>query len=214
MTVADLNQVELNCPGTLRDSDQNDRPEDEGSFDLLQVTRGIRKGNEDAFQSFYERYCDRLFRFLLLLTGGNEELGRDLLQTTLTKVVHAIKPFSEEQPFWHWLAAIARNTFLDAMRKANCRPKILPLSATMLEDFGPGVNPDDESPLFEALDTTLNLLDQDERELVDAFYFQEASQQSIAQDRNTTTKAIESKLARIRQKLRQGIMQRLQHEDH
>ncbi len=212
--MAGINHVELNCLGIQRGSDQNDPPEDEGSFDLLQVTRAIRKGDESAFQAFYERYCDRLFRFLLLLTGGNEELARDLLQTTLTKVVHAIKPFSEEQPFWHWLAAIARNTFLDAMRKANRRPKIIPFSATMLEDFGPGVNPDDESPLLEALETTLNLLDPDERQLVEAFYFQHTSQQSIAQDRHTTTKAFESKLARIRQKLRQGIMQRLHHEDH
>lgn len=211
--MAGLIHLDLNCPGIQRECDEKNPPQDAKAFDLLQVTKGIRKGNESAFQAFYERYCDRLFRFLLLLTGGNEELARDLLQTTLTKVVHSVKPFSEEQPFWHWLAAIARNTFLDAMRKANRRPKIVPFSATMLEQFGLDVDPDDDSPLLEALEQTLNLLDEDERQLVEAIYFRKASQQSIASERNTTIKAIESKLARTRQKLRQGIVKRLHHED-
>jgi RNA polymerase sigma-70 factor (ECF subfamily) len=185
---------------------------DQPRLDHLRITSAIRAGNEAAFQSFYENYCDRLYRYLLVLTRGNEDLSRELLQTTMAKVVRSIKPFADERSFWSWLSTIARNAFLDACRKAGRGPSLVPFPTGEPEAIAPTAPAQEELALEQALDESLHALDAEERELIEAFYFGQASQQSIAERRNTTAKAVESKLARIRQRLRENILKRLRHE--
>jgi RNA polymerase sigma factor (sigma-70 family) len=215
--LADLN-VDLNVPGLLS-RDQKDTEgggqsrADPPALDLLQITAAIRTGNEAAFQIFYEHYCDRLYRYLLVLTSGNEDVSRELMQITMTKVVRAMKPIADERSFWSWLSTIARNAFLDACRKSRRQPSLVPLSASELDVINPPAPADEDSPLLQALDDCLAALEPGDRELIRAFYFGHASQQAIAQREHTTPKAVESKLARIRQKLRENVLRRLRHED-
>ena len=91
------------------------------------MTTRMANGDEAAFKEFYECYCDRLFRYLLVLTRGNEELARDLLQITMAKVVRSQREFRIEAHLWNWLAAIARNSFVDALRRTRRAPQLLPL---------------------------------------------------------------------------------------
>src|SRR5688572_20287637 len=87
------------------------------------LTAQMKAGDEDAFRSFYDLYCDRLFRYLIVLCRGDEDLARDLLQTTMLKVVRSIRPFTNETEFWNWLAVIARNSFFDHVRKSRRAPQ-------------------------------------------------------------------------------------------
>ena len=183
----------------------------EGSFSEL--TEAVAAGDEQAFGAFYDRYYDRLFRYLVVLTRGDETRTRDLLQVTLIKVVRAIKPFEEECRLWQWLKTIARNTFLDSIRQASRIPNLIPLFEMDAELSSAPDDGDGEWPLIEALDACLVDLPPFERDLVEACYFRNVSQQEAAIQRNTTAKAIESKLARLRQKLRVAILRRLRHEN-
>ncbi|HZI32205.1 MAG TPA: sigma factor-like helix-turn-helix DNA-binding protein, partial [Candidatus Binatia bacterium] len=72
---------------------------------------------------------------------------------------------------------------------------------------------DDDAPLFDALENCLAAMGVEERELIEAFYFKEGSHESVARERRTTPKAVESKLARVRQKLRAAILKRMHHEN-
>jgi RNA polymerase sigma-70 factor (ECF subfamily) len=177
------------------------------------MTMRMANGDETAFKEFYECYCDRLFRYLLLLTRGNEDLARDLLQITMTKVVRGQREFRDEAQLWNWLAAIARNNFIDSLRRIQRAPQLVPL----LPDDAPGTPlvPADESdtPLFDALDRCLIELEADEQALIEAVYFKRGSHNSVAEQQNTTPKAVESKLARLRQKLRTAILKRLRYEN-
>ncbi len=180
---------------------------------LLSLTSAICAGDEAAFQTFYERYYDRLFRYLIVLTRGDENLTRDLLQITLAKIVRAFKPFADESRLWNWLAAVARNTFIDARRKAGRQLDLIqpfPDSQSIPE---PVSLPPEPSPLLTLLDDCLGQLDADDHALIEASYFQQHTHQTMAAHHNTTPKAIESRLARIRQKLRQSRLNRLHHED-
>jgi RNA polymerase sigma factor (sigma-70 family) len=215
--LADLN-VDLNVPCLLPHNQKDTQgggqsPADPPALDLLRITAAIRTGNEAAFQIFYEHYCDRLYRYLLVLTSGNEDLSRELMQITMTKVVRAMKPISDERSFWSWLSTIARNAFLDACRKSRRQPGMVPLSASEMDVINLPAPADEDSPLLQALDDCLGALEPGDRNLIDAFYFGDASQQAIAQRERTTPKAVESKLARIRQRLRENILKRLRHED-
>jgi RNA polymerase sigma factor (sigma-70 family) len=69
------------------------------------------------------------------------------------------------------------------------------------------IGPDrgNQDDLFRILDAALNLLAQDERALIEARYFSSKSLEEMARAENTTIRAIEGRLARARDRLRQTI---------
>lgn len=186
-------------------------PLHEGSIATVDaLTACLMAGDEDAFGVFHDLYCDRLFRYLLVLTRGDEDLSRDLLQVTMLKVVRSIRQFNDEGAFWNWLATIARNNFLDYVRKARRRPQLEPilepLNATTTEN-------DEERVLVTALEKALAQLPSEERALIESFYFESGSYGSLAAQYDVSPKAVESRLSRVRQKLRQTILKYLRHEN-
>jgi len=187
-------------------------PLPKSSLDIAALTSRIKAGDEDAFGEFYENFCDRLYRYLIVVCHGNEDLSRELLQTTMLKVARSMRRFATEAELWNWLAAIARNNFVDAMRRIQRSPQMLPLLPEE-SDVSCADNPAEaDTHLLAALEETLAELSPDERTLIEASYFEGASHQSIADTNATTAKAVESKLARLRQKLRSTILKRLRHE--
>jgi len=181
--------------------------------DISGLTKGMAAGDETFFGIFYEHYYDRLFRYLIVLTRGDESHTRDLLQVTLVKVLRSIKPFVEECQLWQWLKTIARNTFLDSIRQASRSPNLIPLFEADAGHTQAPIDDDEQRLLLEALDACLSDLAPHDRELVDACYVRNLGQQAAAEQLDTTAKAVESRLARIRHKLRLAILKRLRHEN-
>jgi len=177
------------------------------------MTARMANGDETAFKEFYDCYCDRLFRHLIVLTRGNEDLSCDLLQTTMTKVVRNQREFRNEAQLWNWLAAVARNSFIDSLRRTRRAPQLVPLLPDDAPEAPMVPAGESDAPLFDALDRCLIELEADEQALIEAYYFQGGSHHSVAEQQNTTPKAVESKLARLRQKLRAAILKRLRYED-
>ncbi|HMJ65040.1 MAG TPA: sigma-70 family RNA polymerase sigma factor [Candidatus Binatia bacterium] len=183
-------------------------------IEIEALTARMKAGEEDAFAMFHELYCDRLFRYLIVLCRGDEELSRDLLQITMLKVVRSVRRFTSEAEFWNWLAAIARNSFFDFLRRTRRMPRMEPLSFQHTADFSsPPGNGDEDAVLEQALEQALAQLADEERTLIDSFYFQSGTYRSVAQQQDTSAKAIESRLARVRQKLRHSILKLLSYEN-
>ena len=86
------------------------------------LTARMASGEEAAFSEFHGLYSDRLFRFLLVVTRGSEDLARELCQTTMVKVVRSVREFEDEEHLWNWLTKIGRNCFIDALRKRKTAP--------------------------------------------------------------------------------------------
>lgn len=176
----------------------------------LRVTSGMAAGSDSAFREFFDAYFDRIFRQLLWLTRGQEDAARELTQQVLVKVARHAQPFDHEARLWGWVKQIARRCHIDSLRRAGARREDLLLELTA-EPAAPA--PDDaDAPWFEALDASLAELEPEELRVIQRAYFDRAPQQSIAADSRTTRKAVESRLARVRQKLRRLILQRL--KDH
>ncbi len=181
--------------------------------DIYEITSGMAQGDEEAYRRFYEAYCDRLFRYLLIMARGDEEFCRDILQNAMIKIVRYMKPFEREDVFWSWLTQVVRTSFIDGLRKRAHEPRVIPLPD---QDWLPISMPDDSAnsnPLMLALEKSLEGLAADERSLVQAVYFEKATHKDLAAYGATTAKAVESKLSRIRQKLRKRILNLLKHEE-
>src|SRR5689334_15350812 len=119
-------------------------------------------GNEPAYRRFYEACFDKLHRYLLLRTRGDEDLSRELTPLVLLKVVRYVQPFAGERLFWAWLYQLCRSTQVDWLRRNG---KTIPEDfAQAWQEQASGENADDE--LFEHLESSMETLDPSERELL------------------------------------------------
>jgi RNA polymerase sigma-70 factor (ECF subfamily) len=177
------------------------------------LTRAMARGDEAAYHAFYDTYFNRLLRYLLVVASGDEEAAREALQLTMVRVVRHVKTFETEAAFWGWLTVLARSAFTDQTRK---RRRYL----AFLERFTSHANVEHanrndsqaDEELRGRLEQSVALLPPDERQLIEQKYFSHRSVCEIAHELGTTNKAIESKLSRVRRKLKDAMLARLKDE--
>jgi RNA polymerase sigma-70 factor (ECF subfamily) len=182
-------------------------------LDVAALTRAMSKGDEMAYRTFYDAYFDRLLRYLLVVTGGNEESAREVLQLTLVRVVRHAKIFDAEEKFWSWLTVLARSALADETRKRRRYFAFLE-KFTLHADIESAVWNDGEvnGKLRALLERNLKSLPSDEQKLVGQKYFARQSVREIADEQQTTEKAVESKLSRVRKKLKDAVLAELNKE--
>lgn len=170
--------------------------------EVAQLTTQMARGDEDAFRQFYDRYFNRLLGYLLVLTRGHEDSAREALQSTMLRIVKHVKRFDSEQVFWNWLTVLARTALVDQERKRSRYDAAL---GRFAQEDALGA----ETHLLECLRQSVSMLPADELALIEKKYFDEQSVAQIAGALDTTEKAIESRLARIRQKLKKQTLELL-----
>ncbi len=77
----------------------------------------MSRGNEAAFHEFYNLYFNRLLRYLIVITNGQEEIAREAVQLTFMRVARHVRKFDSETAFWNWLAVLARRCAVDELRR-------------------------------------------------------------------------------------------------
>jgi RNA polymerase sigma-70 factor (ECF subfamily) len=83
-----------------------------------ELTRGLRRRDPDLLDRLIEQYHYRLFRYLFSLTG-NREAAEDLFQETWIRVLERGHQYNAKWKFGTWLFTIARNLFVDSLRRKN-----------------------------------------------------------------------------------------------
>jgi RNA polymerase sigma-70 factor, ECF subfamily len=167
----------------------------------LQMTKAAALGDETACRNFFNQFCDRLYRYLLVLSRGDQDLSRDLVSISMIKAVRTIRPMNTDADIWRWLTTIARNSFIDQLRK-NRRMITKEISHTLPA-------PDTDETLRDILNESVNELSTEEREIIERYYYENESQTELAGAHQTSRKAVESRLGRIRQKLRAAVLRKL-----
>lgn len=166
-----------------------------------------------AWRTFYDAYFDRLWRYLLVVAAGNEDAAREALQATLVRVARHIKVFRDEQAFWSWLTVLARSAFADETRKRRRYFNFLERFTRHAEvENAFGNNGEADERLRALLEQNLTALPPEERQLVEQKYFSRRAVREIADGLQTTEKAVESKLSRVRRKLKDAILAGLKNE--
>jgi RNA polymerase sigma-70 factor (ECF subfamily) len=181
--------------------------------EVAALTRAMAGGDEAAYRIFYDAYFDRLLRYLLVVTGGNEEAAREALQLALVRVVRHVKAFESEEKFWSWLTVLARSALADESRKRRRYFAFLE-RFTRHQETGPVAmnNGDVDEQLRALLERKLTALPEDERQLVEQKYNLRQSVREIADGQQTTEKAVESRLSRVRRKLKDAVLAELKNE--
>lgn len=184
----------------------------EGS-DLAALTGAMTKGEEMAWRVFHDEYFGRLWRYLLVVAAGNEDEALEAVQAALVRVARHIKVFTDEKVFWSWLTVLARTALADERKKKRRYSSFLDRFArhARLEPAPPAPEPAEER-LGQLLERQLARLPEEERIFIEKKYIERLSVRQIANELNTTEKAVESKLSRIRQKLKDAALSELRNE--
>jgi RNA polymerase sigma-70 factor (ECF subfamily) len=180
-------------------------------LDIARLSRQMAKGDEEAYCEFHHAYFNRLLAYLLVVTQ-DEQLAREALQTTLLRVARHAKKFDSEDAFWSWLTVLARSSVADERRRSG-------RYGSFLERFFHRNSIEREeqanenySHLKELLEVNLQALPPEDREVLERKYFEGESVRQIAQATQLSEKAVESRLVRIRQKLKALVLSQLTHE--
>jgi RNA polymerase sigma-70 factor (ECF subfamily) len=163
-----------------------------------QISAGLAKGDEAAFNQLYDRYHRRLFRLALALGHGDEGLAYDAAQSALLTAAAKLKAVASEEHLWNWLARATRQYLGKDRRKKQRHPQ--PISLEDLHGATEGVAA--ETALENSVDAALLALEPEDRQVVEWFYFDGLSHKEIAARLQMTDKAVSNRLEHARAKLR------------
>jgi RNA polymerase sigma-70 factor (ECF subfamily) len=149
-----------------------------------------------------------------VVSGGRDELAREVLQQAFLRAVRHIRMFESESACWSWLTVLARTAFVDEFRRDSRRVNFLErwFSTVSQGSAVPSPVGDPEAHLRELMEAGLAELTPDERALLERKYFEGDSVREIAAAEGLTEKATEARLGRARQKLRALVTAQLRHE--
>jgi RNA polymerase sigma-70 factor (ECF subfamily) len=177
---------------------------------IATLTAAIRAGDEAAFERFHTLYAARLYRYALVLARGDEQEAREVAQTVWVKVAARCEVCVNDSALWAWLSCVARNAFIDQCRARSARERrMVPMDEGAVQHAAAA---DLDTALRASLRRILEALPPDERELLHAAYVDEQPLAEIAVATGTTYKALESKLGRLRARLRARLLKLLHYE--
>ena len=127
----------------------------------------VRRAQKDLaqFAILYDRYVQRVYRFLLARTSNVAE-AEDLTSQTFLTAIQKLPSYRTDGHFMAWLFSIARNKQVDYFRKYH-RRVVVELSETMAESHQDLVNDVIQKERLYALKQILTELPEKDCELLD-----------------------------------------------
>lgn len=174
----------------------------------------LQAGHDAALNDLMDRYATFIFHFLCRMTGSEDD-ANDLAQETFVRVFKSRASYRSEQKFSTWLYAIAANLARNHFRWHTRHPSIsLDAESQDSEQSLASTLPANSSaPNEEALTNerakavraAVNNLPEDLREAIVLCEWEERSVAEAATILESTPKAVESRLYRARQMLRERL---------
>ena len=172
--------------------------------ELARMITGCRSGDADCFARIVDLYAARCYGYFYRLTG-DRDLSDELLSELFIRLVQKIGSY-KGGAFESWLFRIARNIFHDHLRGKQRRKKLLAArQAELAWDSPPSEQPrsDTSDEQIDKLQSQLNRLDADTRELIMLRFYSGLSFKEIASLRSEPLGTALSKLHRALKKLRE-----------
>lgn len=169
------------------------------SGETASLTLGLTRCDEAAWRSFHAHYF-RLLESMALGRGVPACEAPEIVQRVYLRVLRHAKVFEKEGDFQAWLACLTRCEAIDATRRVK-RRTWLGERFQQWQEQGRSGSADDGR-----LDEAMQTLSAEERRLLTRHYVEGWSQDELAAAQASSAKAIESKLARLRRRLR-GLLE-------
>ena len=163
----------------------------------------VKKGDIDKMGLLYVRYNRQLFRFIFNMIR-QKEVSEDMVQNIFFRMLKYPDGFIGFGEFKTWMYHIARNVVYDHFRKVKRTP-----AQSELSNFEDKMEGDqytdaqlDKEQELKTLETAMEKLSDENRELLILCRFQELKYHEIAKILNTTEGAIKVRVHRALTQLR------------
>jgi RNA polymerase sigma-70 factor (ECF subfamily) len=158
----------------------------------------------------FQRCADGLYRFILIRAGGDRDTADDLLQQVCVEAAKCRRIFPNDGECEAFLFGIARNLVRKHWRRMRGKGIALPahdsdMGTALAEQMEAGPLPPETLTQRESvtqLMLAITALTPADQYLVRAFYFDGRPQVEIAAEIGLTPKGVESRLYRVRTRLR------------
>lgn len=161
----------------------------------------VVEGDRMAFEYLFDRYRDAIRRLFVQRTGNDDDAD-DLLQETFIKVYMNIHRYSAEYTFGQWIYTIARNTFIDFVRKRQDDLSIDDRFSTPPASSAP--TPEERVINIQQrtqLEAYMEQMPADYRRLVELRFFEELSYEEIAGKLSIPLGTVKTRIHRARERL-------------
>jgi RNA polymerase sigma-70 factor (ECF subfamily) len=90
--------------------------------DDVELVRRMRRGEEAAFEEFFEANFNGLYRFALARVERDGELALEVTQAAICKAIEKLGSYRGEAPLFGWVCAICRFEISGHYRRLRRRP--------------------------------------------------------------------------------------------
>lgn len=182
------------------------------SADLHLVER-LRRGERAAFESFFQQYHPKLYRFALRRLRGDVQAAEDAAQAALCAALKSLHTYRGEAALTTWMCTICRRQIGEvagaaknviAMREDD--PEVQAALETLLTaERGDPVAAASVRDVQEAVEAALDYLPSDYADVLEWKYLHDLSVEEIAHRTGRSMKAVESLLTRARAAFREAF---------
>ncbi len=178
-----------------------------------QLVDRMRAGEESAFAVFAENYIPGLYRFARRRLDQDRELTRDIVQSTVCKVIENLDSYRGEAPLFTWMCACCNHEIAMHFRRLGRRPREVELEEAAANGGPAGgflasavAGPEErllQMETAEIVHVTLDRLPPSYARAMEWRYLQGLDVPEIARRLESSYKATESLLSRARKAFRE-----------
>jgi RNA polymerase sigma-70 factor (ECF subfamily) len=182
-------------------------------LDEQELVDRMRRGDQRAFNEFFETYAARLGAFAARRCSLDAAALEDVVQVTMINAMRGLAGFRGGAALFTWLCQICRNHLADIRRKADRQPKAQSLdeltdekqvsNVVELTDFRDPLAECAEDSSRAAVRRVINQLPANYARLLELRFGDELTVPEIARLLGISQDAAESRLARARQAFRE-----------
>ena len=106
-----------------------------GEVEVVALVDRAREGDAEAFAALYDRYVDRVYRFVVYRVQGDSALAEDITSEVFLRALRKIKGFTwQGRDVGAWFLTIARNLVLDHFKSGRARLEVLGIETPIGDD--------------------------------------------------------------------------------
>ena len=166
----------------------------------------VLAGDNTAFEYLFDRYHEAIRRLFMQRMGGARDAD-DLLQETFVKVYVNLHRYNAAYTFGQWVYTIARNTFVDYVRR---RQDDLPIDERFAAPASSAPTPEESvinGQQRRQLEHYLERLSPRYRKLIEMRFFEEYSYEEIAAKLDLPLGTVKTQIHRARERMCRFITQ-------
>jgi len=161
----------------------------------LEIMQRVQSGEVKLIGLLYERYKKDLFSYFYRCTSDKVK-SEDLIQNVFIKVINNHKNFKGTGQFNYWLFRIARNTWLDNVKKKEPVLRAVPLQEEQRQVATTKMHNSTIDEQKKKLRDALNQISEEKRDAIILSRYQGLDYKTIAEISDCSESAIKSRIMR------------------